>query len=378
MHVPSIGDHNSLYGHPHEDHYSLGSIRGDHYSLASGGRGDRYSMYSQREYIKPVSITKEDLRGCGPSPPETVRVGSLVLGRGSVYQYPTKYYIDRRFLPSHFFKKLVLECIPCLENQVFPQPSIEASPGSAIHLKQYVEDVEQAVYDNRLIDAMEKRKLFRLCTSHTVVVVLLIMTFLLAAIKSVASISENDKNWMTLFETNLAVLAVIVRIMQTLALYWRERETRMALEVCAWEDGTITRGRPLALYIIMGIYIMTQILVCFAIVIGSLCFSALHQTEWTILTTGIPVFLISELMSNILQRTLDVWRAETIQDHLRLTLIEASDIFEEAWVKTRDCNIQNKMFSFKEAITNAFHLDTLRLAYIQKAEVQENMGARIT
>ena len=113
---------------------------------------------------------------------------------------------------------------------------------------------------------------------------------------------------------------------------------------------------------------MTQILVCFAVVIGSLAFSALHKTEWTILTTGIPVFLVSELTSNILQRTLDVWRAETIQDHLRLTLIEASDIFEESWVKTKDSITQNKMFSFKEAVTTAFHLDTLRLAYIRRAE----------
>lgn len=365
-HVPSIGDHNSLYGCPHEDHYSLGSIRADHYSLVSGGRGDHYSMYSQREYIKPISITKEDLSSCGPCAPETVRVGSLVLGRGSVYQYSTKYYIDRRFQPNHILKKLILECIPCLENQVFPEPSMEASPGSQIHLKQYVEDVEQAVYDNRMIDNMEKRKLFRLFTSNTFIVVLLIMTFLLSAVKSVADLPEYDKNWMTLFETNLAVLAVIVRIMQTLALYWRERETRMTLEVCAWEDGTITRGRPLALYIIMGIYVMCQIFVCFAVVIGSLALSALHITHWTILTTGIPVYLVSELYSTILQRTLEVWRAETIQDHLRLALLEASDILEEAWVKTKDSSIQNKMFAFKEAITHAFHLDTLKLAYIRK------------
>ena len=63
-----------------------------------------------------------------------------------------------------------------------------------------------------------------------------------------------------------------------------------------------------------------------------------------------------------------MWCSEVVQDQLKIALLEATDLFEETWSKTRDSNIQNKVYNYKEAVSNAFHLDTLKLAYIRKQD----------
>ena len=83
-------------------------------------------------------------------PPEAVRIGALILGRGSVYEYPTRHYMDRERQPGGACVESVVGCFPCLDGRIFTtEPMVESHPGARVRLKAYVEEIEQTVYDNR-------------------------------------------------------------------------------------------------------------------------------------------------------------------------------------------------------------------------------------
>ena len=129
---------------------------------------------------------------------------------------------------------------------------------------------------------------------------------------------------------------------------------------------SVRRHYIVILFILIWVYGITQVFACCTVVAGSILLSFYSLRNWTILTNGIPVFLVSEFLSALMYRHLENWRFQVKEDHLKLTLLEATDLFEDAWRKTRDDEMQNRVYKFKEAATASFRLDTLRLSYIRK------------
>lgn len=297
---------------------------------------------------------------------EKVRIGALILGRGGVNQYSTQYYIDRRQQQNQAWSRVVQDCFPCFDSCSWEEPRLEGHPGKPVILKSYVEDVEQAIYNARHLDSLGQRKEWRITSSGITFFLLLTTVFLVGSLKVLMSSTEKVHSWLTLIESVSAFAAVVFRSIQILVLYWQEREVRRSLEVTAWGDGTVTRGRPLSLFILIWIYGIIQVFACAAIICGSMLFTYHSMRTWTLLSNGVSVFLISEFLSALLHRHLDSWRFQVKEDHLKLTLLEASDLFEDAWRKTRDDDMQNRVYRFKEAAISTFRLDTLRLAYIRK------------
>ena len=261
---------------------------------------------------------------------------------------------------------LFRDCLPCLHGKYFHEPMLEAHAGSNIQLKNYVEDIEQVIYENRYLDNFGRGICWRLVSSGIVCFVLLSGVILLSVIKALMKddLSDVDKTAMTILETIFAVAMVVIRVLQTLVLYWKERELRHNMEVTSWDDGTITRGRPLTLFILMWIYASLQIIVTSTIIFGNV-FCFLHgRPEWTLLTTVLPVFLFSEHFSGVLQRKLEVWHGVIKEDQVKLTLLETTKILQEMWSKMPDFDTQNKIYAFKEAISRSFNLEALKLSYI--------------
>ena len=171
---------------------------------------------------------------------------------------------------------------------------------------------------------------------------------------------------LTAVETILAFYCLAVRTLQTLTLYWRERALRHNLEVTAWDDGTVTRGRPLTLFIFVWVYLTVQIATLCSVVFGNLSVTVDGRPHFTVLTTTLPMFLVSEPLSANVQRRLEVWCGDIVRDHLRLALIESRDVFDEAWHKLKDFETQNRIHMFKEAVAKSFSLERYRLTYMIK------------
>ena len=286
--------------------------------------------------------------------------------RGSVYQYPTSHYMYRQRQPWSITGGLLRDCLPCLQGKYFQEPMLEAHAGSNIQLKNYVEDIEQVIYENRYLDNFGRGICWRIISSGIVCFLLLSGVMFLSLVKVLIheNISDTNQCVMTIMESIFAVAIVVIRVLQTLVLYWKERELRHNMEVTSWDDGTITRGRPLTLFILMWIYASLQVIVTSTIIFGNV-FCFLHnRLEWTLLTTVLPVFLVSEHFSGVLQRKLEVWQGVIKEDQCRLALLETTKILQEMWSKLPDFDTQNKIYAFKEAISRSFNLETSKLTYI--------------
>ena len=326
---------------------------------------DRYQKVKPQ--VAPYLATRlSTLSAPTTVPPEKVHIGSLILGRGGVNQYCTRYFIDRRQQQGQAWFRVLQDCLPCIQGLYYEESRVEGDPGKVLSLKTYVEDVEQAIYEARHVDNVGKRREWRFVSGGITYFLLLITVFLVGTLKVLMEAPPKLKAWMTLAESFCAIFVVLLRTIQVLILYWREREERRSLEVTAWEDGTVTRGRPLSLFILMWVYGVIQAFACCVIVSGSILLSYYSLRDWTILSNGLAVFIISEFTSALVYRNLENWKFQVKEDHLKLTLLEASDLFEDAWRKTRDDDIQNRVYKFKEAIIASFRLDTLRLAHIRK------------
>lgn len=286
--------------------------------------------------------------------------------RGSVYQYPTTYYLHRQRQPWSVTGGLLRDCFPCLQGKYFAEPMLEAHAGSQVQLKNYVEDIEQVIYDNRFLDNFGRGICWRLLSSGIVCFLLLSAVILLGSLKALLgeSFSERQQNVLILLESIIAVALVLVRVLQTLVLYWKEREIRHSLEVTSWDDGSVTRGRPLTLFILMWIYASVEVIVASAVIFGNIFCYLHHRPKWTLFTTVLPVFLVSEHFSAVLQRKLEVWHGLIKEDQSRLVLLEANKILQEMWSKMPDSQTRNKIYAFKEAVCRSFNLESFKLSYI--------------
>ncbi len=283
-----------------------------------------------------------------------------------MYQYSTSHYLYRQRQPWSVGGGLLRDCLPCLQGRYFSEPMLEAHAGCDVTLKNYVEDIEQVIYENRFLDNVGRGVLWRTVSSGFVCFVLLAAILLLSVVKILQQdkISEEHQNVMLLVESCVAVAMVMIRVLQTLVLYWREREVRHAVEVTAWDDGVVTRGRPLTLFVLMWMYASVEVIVVSSVVFGN-TFCYLHaMPQWSLLTTAAPVFLVSEHCSALLQRKLEVWLGVIREDQFKLVLLETTQILQDMWSKIPDFDTQNKIYAFKEAISRSFNLESLKLTYI--------------
>ncbi len=235
-----------------------------------------------------------------------------------------------------------------------------------VPLKHYIEDSDQVIYNNRFIDSLGRGICWRIISSGLSCFLILSTVLVLSLVKALLSnhIKDRDKILMVAMECILSTLLVAMRLLQTLVLYWRERELRHQMEVTCWEDGTVTRGRPWSLFVLLWLYAATQCLVILSVIFGSIYFVLNSKPEWTLFTCALPVFLISEHFSHILQSKLQLWHYVIRDDHARLTLLETCKLLQEMWSKLPDFDTQNKVYAFKEAVWKSFHLETLRLSYM--------------
>lgn len=202
-------------------------------------------------------------------------------------------------------------------------------------------------------------------SSGLVVWAILTLTFLIGCLKCFHhTMDDEHAAVLTATETLLAVYCITIRTLQTLILYWRERFLRHNLEVTSWDDGTVTRGRPLTLFIFVWIYLTLQIATLCSVVFGNLSVTVNGRPHYSVLTTTLPLFLVSEPLSGNVQKRLEVWCAEIVQDQLRLTLIESRDILDDVWHDLKDFDTQNKIHMFKEAMAKSFSLERYRLTYM--------------
>ncbi len=296
-----------------------------------------------------------------------------------MYQYPTSYFLDRQRQPWSVCGGVVTDCLPCFTGRVCPEPMIECHAGAQVPLKHYIEESDHVIYHNRFLDSFGRGVCWKIISSGLSCFLMLSTVLILSLVKTLLSqrITDKDKTLMVVVESILSTLLVVVRMLQTLVLYWRERELRHQMEVTCWEDGTVTRGRPLSLFVLLWLYAATQCLVISSVIFGNLYFALHSRPEWTLFTCTLPVFLISEHFSHVLHSKLHLWHCVIQDDHAKLTLLETCKLLQEMWSKLPDFDTQNRVYAFKEAVWKSFHLETLRLSYMcEKWDAQDKLYMR--
>ena len=219
----------------------------------------------------------------------------------------------------------------------------------------------------RTLDGLSSLRAWRWTSSPLLIWMMLIALFVLACMKNTVPLEDSrHMTALTGLETICGFYCLIVRTIETLCLYWRERKLRHNLEVTAWDDGTVSRGRPLSLFICIWMYLSIETALLLCVLFGNLVLAVNEMSHWTLLTTTMTVLVISEPLTCLTQRHLVVWNARIMEDHLRLTLIESMDLFEEVSCKLKDFETQNKIYAFREAVSKSFQLERYKHSYMIK------------
>ena len=288
--------------------------------------------------------------------------------RGHVYQYSTAHYLDRTQRSDGVWGTLVRSCIPCcVRTERFTEDKVESSPGAAIELSQYLTDVEHQTFNNNWLDSTRRSSVWKCMSSGLLVYMSLLGCFLCGVLPLLVADME-DENGLgaaAIVACFLGLYSVIVRLIQSLTRYWRERELRHNTEVCAWGDGTLTRGRPLSMFVCMIVYVSIQGIVLVGVLTSTVLLVHYGHSKWSVLTITLPVIMFSEVPSSMLHLALDQWIAGVNEDHLTLALLETTDLLDQAWFKIRDFDTQNRIYTFREALIRHFRLDTLRMTYMK-------------
>ena len=249
----------------------------------------------------------------------------------------------------------------------FTENTIESHPGTLIDLSTYITNVEHQVFTNNSLDSVRHSSVWRFLSSGLLVYMALLSCFL-CGILPLLTADADDVNGLgasAIVACFTGSYAVLIRLIQSLTRYWNERELRHNTEVCAWGDGTITRARPLTMFVCLSVYVTVQVMLLAGILISTVLLVHFQHSKWSVLTIALPVFFISEIPSSMLHIALDHWISGVKEDHLTLALLESADILDQAWYKIKNFNVQNKIYTFREAIIRHFRLDTKRMTYMK-------------
>ena len=273
------------------------------------------------------------------------------------------------------WNSLLNHCVPCclyvpwcMYGRICTDTKVESSPGESIDRSAYVSAIEHRQFTNHKLDSVKRSAIWRTFSSAILVYISLVTCFLSGILPLILSVGTHSRVALeppAIVACFSGMFVVLIRTLQTLVKYWYERELRHSTEVCAWGDGTVTRARPLSLFICIMVYTIGQVILVVGILIATIFIIEYNHTIWFPFISTTPVFLLSEPISLVLHQVMENWIAGINQDYLKISLLEASDLLDAAWFKTKDSELQQKLYNFREAIIRHFKLDSLKMTYME-------------